>query len=99
MDDRRSDSEGGRRVTGRGFSLKRFLVSATLIAVACECVAVIVNGTVRNPFGLSGAILFWLGTGAIFGAGIFNLFRMAFLGVLIGVCVAYISLMFGVLMR
>jgi hypothetical protein len=99
MDDQRTDRESGESVTGPGFSLKRLLVSTTLIAVACGCVAIVINRPVRNPFGLDGAILFWLFIGAIFGAGILNLFRMAVLGAMVGASGALIWMIFGTLMR
>lgn len=75
-------------------SLKRLLVSTTLIAVGLGNL-VYWNPHADRPLPFGSFWLFellWCGGGAAIGAGIFNLFRHPWIGALIGAIVAFFGL-------
>jgi hypothetical protein len=83
MDDQRTDRTDGRGVDFSAPETKRDLASVAMIVPGVAMIALVIGGVV--DLGWFAAIL-WIVGGTAISAGVFNLFKMAAIGALIGLC-------------
>jgi hypothetical protein len=79
MDDQRTDREGG-GIRRRQLSIKRLLLSVTLIAAGLAMSSGFIRDSPRS-------ILAFFACGALIAAGFFTPFRRTWLGILIGLAI------------